>query len=228
MKKILATLSVVGLMVPSAAMAGSLRNDFGSEAMREVGSSVSATIAEVDNYVYREADFYFENGNESWNGSINAENFRVGGRHGGMAYGDETAAGGAAVAAEGMINAGGSYGEGDIVEPVLVKEKITRRREVLVYEPEVVGEFAEADLYVDGDGVAGGTASATSEYNEFEGGGGEGYKDGSVAWSVGGQYNYAHGDIEEEVHANTYVYSETLATSESYGYASDSYTSFSY
>ena len=117
MKKVLATLGVVGLMVPSAAMAGSLTNSLGSDAMREVGSSVSRTIAEIDNHVYREADFHFESDNWSHNGSINAENFRVGGRAGGMNYGDATAAGGAAIGAEGFIDAEGSYSEGDVVEP---------------------------------------------------------------------------------------------------------------
>ena len=76
--------------------------------------------------------------------------------------------------------------------------------------------------------VAGATASGTEEQNSFYGEGHEGYLDGSVAWSVGGQYNHANGDIYEEVDAYTHVYSETLATSESYGYASDSYASFSY
>ena len=244
MKKVLTTLGIVGLMVPSAAMAGSLRNDFSSSAMREVGSSVSRTLAEIETTIGRDTNICFENNNWSSNGSINAENARIGGRAGYGAYGDITAAGGAAAGAEADVAAEASVTDELIVDlneqefaaadeqsagcqsGCVDVDLFQENEDLLVADTVVLTDSAEGEI--EGQASGGITGSGTAEASGLAYHAEEVYADGSLAWSVGHSDNSAGGTIEERVDSVTEIRSATLATNEYYGYSSDSYTSFSY
>ena len=79
MKKLIGLLGAAGLLIPSAAMAGSIGNIEGSEAIRTTGATYGTQHVTVDSNIYRENDMHVygkTNGNST---SISAEDYVNGG-----------------------------------------------------------------------------------------------------------------------------------------------------
>ena len=205
MKKVLTTLTVICFGVPSAAFAGSLRSEFGSQSVRTNGVSSANTKAMVDNGVSRTSTFNFENSNSSINGSINSENFRFGSREGSGNYSDSSVGVIGVLGAEGGISGEGTY-------------------ETLDNSQSASGSLqATGGAVVLGAGVNDENTFTQSSPNT------EPYVDGSVSWSMGAQENtVTDGYVQETVNGRTMIDSRTLATDISNGYESDAYTTFSY
>ena len=80
MKKLIGLLGAAGLLIPSAAMAGSIGDQYGSEALRTSGASESVQNVKVDSKITVNNDMFVKGSNKGSDLSISAEDYNNGGR----------------------------------------------------------------------------------------------------------------------------------------------------
>ncbi len=79
MKKLIGLLGAAGLLIPSAAMAGSIGNSSGTDALRTTAASYANQTVTVDSNIYRENDMHVWGKTEGKTTSYSAEDYVDGG-----------------------------------------------------------------------------------------------------------------------------------------------------
>ena len=229
MKKLIGLLGAAGLLIPSAAMAGSIGNSSGTDALRTTAASYTHQTVTVDSNIYRENDMHVWGKTSGNTSSYSAEDYVDGG--GALTYSEHDLT--AQSAAELDIDDLRACGSWDInvneTEHSRNKSTKTVNKKGRGPDKEVVKTDRNGSTHTaNSDGTFNGYADGSADYvatldtqtSVTTITGGAGFINGAFSESYD-QYNGGYkGDLEESGWTTTHVDADTDSVATSNGFES--------